>query len=31
MPEANKIKKDEVMVDLDTSGPETNQFARSND
>jgi len=23
MPEANKIKKDEVMVDLDTSGPET--------
>ena len=23
MPEENKIKKDEVMVDLDTSGPET--------
>jgi hypothetical protein len=23
MPEANKIKKDEVMVDIDTSGPET--------
>ena len=23
MPEANKIKKDEVMVDLDTSGPDT--------
>jgi len=23
MPEANKIKQDEVMVDLDTSGPET--------
>ena len=23
MPETNKIKKDEVMVDLDTSGPET--------
>ena len=23
MPEANKIKKDEMMVDIDTSGPET--------
>ncbi len=23
MPEANKIKQDEVMVDLDTSGPDT--------
>jgi len=23
MPEANKIKQDEVMVDIDTSGPET--------
>ena len=23
MPESNKIKKDEVMVDLDTSGPDT--------
>ena len=23
MPEENKIKKDEVMVDLDTSGPDT--------
>ena len=23
MPEANKIKKDEVMKDIDTSGPET--------
>ena len=23
MPESNKIKQDEVMVDLDTSGPET--------
>ena len=22
MPEANKIKKDEMMVDIDTSGPE---------
>ena len=23
MPESNKIKQDEVMVDLDTSGPDT--------
>ena len=23
MPEANKIKQDEMMVDIDTSGPET--------
>ena len=23
MPEANKIKKEEPMVDIDTSGPET--------
>jgi len=29
MPEANKIKQDEVMVDIDTSGPENINIGRT--